>query len=164
MYEYRPPRKNVIARLLSLGLFLLSVVFFILSAQLPQLATLFQALGLLLLLPTIQIVSRYIVLSHLYRLVPYESGEVDLEVYTWRGGDKMQLVARVGLEEITAVTPLSPTNARAKNGMRRYNYTPDIRPQGAVVLSLTNGDGDCEMLLSPDEKMTAILQNAVKKK
>ena len=164
MYEYRPPRKNVIARLLALGLFLLSVAFFILSAQLSKLATLFQSLGLILLLPTVQILTRYLVLSHLYRLVPYESGEVDLEVYTYRGGDKMQLVARVGLEEITAVTPLTAANARAKRGMRRYNYAPDIRPQDAVVLSITNGDGDCEMLLCPDKRIRDILQSAVNKK
>ena len=80
------------------------------------------------------------------------------------GGDKMQLVARVGLEEITAVTPLTAANARAKRGMHRYNYAPDIRPQDAVVLSITNGDGDCEMLLCPDKRIRDILQSAVNKK
>ena len=163
MYEYRPPRKNVIARLLALGLLLLSVLCFFLSAQLPPLATLFQSVGLLVLLPMVQIVARYLVLSHLYRLVPYESGEVDLEIYTYRGGDRMQLVARIGLEEITAVTPLSAANARAPRDMRRYNYAPDIRPQNAAVLSITNGDGDCEILLCPDEKLLQMLQGAVQR-
>lgn len=164
MYEYRPPRQNVIARVLALGLFLLTVICFILSAQLPQWAILFQSSGLLLLLPVIQIVTRYLVLRHLYRLVPYESGEVDLEVYTWRGGDRMQLVARIGLDEITAVTPLSAANRRAPKGMRRYNYAPDIRPSHATVLSLTNGDGDCELLLCPDETLLNALKSAVKSK
>ena len=164
MYEYRPPRQNVIARVLALGLFLLTVICFILSAQLPQWAILFQSSGLLLLLPVIQIVTRYLVLRHLYRLVPYESGEVDLEVYTWRGGDRMQLVARIGLDEITAVTPLSAENRRAPKGMRRYNYAPDIRPSHATVLSLTNGDGDCELLLCPDETLLNALKSAVKSK
>ena len=164
MYEYRPPRQNVIARVLALGLFLLTVICFILSAQLPQWAILFQSSGLLLLLPVIQIVTRYLVLRHLYRLVPYESGEVDLEVYTWRGGDRMQLVARIGLDEITAVTPLCAANRRAPKGMRRYNYAPDIRPSHATVLSLTNGDGDCELLLCPDETLLNALNSAVKSK
>ena len=164
MYEYRPPRQNVIARVLALGLLLLSVAFFVLSAQLPPLAVLFQGLGLLLLLPIIQIVARYLVLRHLYRLVPSESGEVDLEVYTWRGGDRMQLVCRVGLEEITAVAPLSDANRRAPKGMRRYNYSPDIRPQTATVLSITNGDGDCEVLICPDERLLNVLQAAAKSK
>ncbi len=164
MYEYRPPRQNVIARVLALGLFLLTVICFILSAQLPQWAILFQSSGLLLLLPVIQIVTRYLVLRHLYRLVPYESGEVDLEVYTWRGGDRMQLVARIGLDEITAVTPLCAANRRAPKGMRRYNYAPDIRPSHATVLSLTNGDGDCELLLCPDETLLNALKSAVKSK
>ena len=164
MYEYRPPRQNVIARVRALGLFLLTVICFILSAQLPQWAILFQSSGLLLLLPVIQIVTRYLVLRHLYRLVPYESGEVDLEVYTWRGGDRMQLVARIGLDEITAVTPLCAANRRAPKGMRRYNYAPDIRPSHATVLSLTNGDGDCELLLCPDETLLNALKSAVKSK
>ena len=164
MYEYRPPRQNVIARVLALGLFLLTVICFILSAQLPQWAILFQSSGLLLLLPVIQIVTRYLVLRHLYRLVPYESGEVDLEVYTWRGGDRMQLVARIGLDEFTSVTPLCAANRRAPKGMRRYNYAPDIRPSHATVLSLTNGDGDCELLLCPDETLLNALKSAVKSK
>lgn len=162
MYEYRPARQNVIARVLILGLLLLAVAFFILSAQLPQLAVPFQALGLVLLLPIIQLVTRYLVTRYLYRLVPYESGEVDFEVYSWRGGDRMQLVCRVGLEEITAVTPLSATNRRAPRGMRRYNYAPDMRPTAATVLSITNGDGACEVLICPDEKMLHAFQNAIK--
>lgn len=162
MYEYRPPRQNVIARVLVLGLLLLAIAFFILSAQLPQLAVPFQALGLLLLLPIIQIVTRYLATRYLYRLVPYESGEVDFEVYAYRGGSRMQLVCRVGLDEITATAPLSDANRRAPRGMRRYNYAPDIRPQSAVVLSITNGDGDCEVLISPDERIFAALQSAAR--
>ena len=41
--------------------------------------------------------------------------------------------------------------------MRRYNYCPDIRPEEALILSITNADGDCEIILCPDEKMTEIL-------
>ena len=163
MYDYRPPRRNVLARLLVLGLSLLAIIFFVISAQLPALAVLFQTLALILLLPIIQLITRYIVLRHLYRLRSYESGEADLEIYTYRGGDRMQLVCRVGLEEITAVTPLGNANRRPAKGMRRYNYSPDIRPAEATVLSVTNGDGDCEILLCPNEKMLEILQAALQK-
>ena len=76
----------------------------------------------------------------------------------------MQLVARIGLDEITAVTPLCAANRRAPKGMRRYNYAPDIRPSHATVLSLTNGDGDCELLLCPDETLLNALNSAVKSK
>ena len=163
MYEYRPPRQNVIARVLVLGLLLLAGIFFVLSAQLAALAVPFQSLGLLLLLPIIQITARYLVLRHLYRLVPYESGEVDLEVYTYRGGDRMQLVSRIGLEEITAVAPLTEANRRAPKGLTRYNYCPDIRPQKATVLSITNGDGSCEIVFCPDEHLLRILHAAQSK-
>ena len=66
--------------------------------------------------------------------------------------------ATVTWEEITAAVPLTEANRKPPRGMRRYNYCPDMRPTEALVLSITNADGDCEVMLSPDEKMTAILQ------
>ena len=157
MLEYRPPRKNVIARVLVLILLTLSVASFVTAALLPRLPFLFEALGLLLLLPTIQIVTRYLIVRHLYRIVPFEDGNADFEVYTYIGGDRMQLVCRVGLEEITAARPLTEENRRPPAGMHRYNYCPDIRPREATVLSVTNGDGDCEVLITPDARLLAAL-------
>ena len=161
MYEYIPPRKGVSARLLVLGLLLLSVAFFVLAFQFSALAPLFQSLGLFLLLPTVQIAARYIILRYLYRITPYESGEVDFEIYSYRGGNKMQLICRVGLEEITAVTPLTDANRRAKKGMPRYNYCPELSPKDAYLLSITNADGSCEVLFSPDQKLLEILRSAI---
>ena len=158
MYDYRPPRQNAIARWLVVGLLILSVASFAVSAFVPALAIIPQTIGLLLLLPTIQIVTRYIVTQYLYRLCPYEDGNTDLEIYAYRGGTRMQLVCRVGLEEITAANELSATNRKPPSGMRRYNYAPDIRPAKALVLSITNSDGDCEILLCPDERLTEILK------
>ncbi len=159
MYDYLPPRKNIIARVLALGLFCLAAAAFVTSAFIPApYKTIGQAVGLLLLVPMIQIMSRYIIMRYLYRIAPYEDGNVDLEIYAYRGGSKMQLVCRVGLEEITAATPLTEENRKPAAGMRRYNYCPDIRPEEALILSITNADGDCEIILCPDEKMTEILK------
>ena len=158
MYEYRPVRQNYIAHLLVVCLILLSLVSFAVSAFLPRYPVIPQAIGLILLIPTIQIITRYLVTRYLYRFCPYEDGNADIEVYAYRGGTRMQLVSRVGLEEITATAELSAANRKPPAGMRRYNYAPDIRPQRALVLSVTNGDGDCEILLCPDEKLTALLK------
>ena len=158
MYDYQPPRQNAIARLLTVLLFALSAACFVLSSFLPTLAVIPQAIGLALLVPAIQIVTRYVVTRYLYRICPYEDGNTDLDIYAYRGGARMQLVCRVGLEEITAAKPLSGENAKPPHGTRRYNYCPDIRPQNALVLSITNRDGDCEIVFCPDERMAALLE------
>ncbi|MBO5327044.1 MAG: hypothetical protein J6A84_02860 [Clostridia bacterium] len=158
MYDYQPPRQNAIARLLTVALFAISAACFVLSSFLPKLAVIPQAVGLVLLVPAIQLTTRYVVTRYLYRLCPYEDGNVDLEIYAYRGGARMQLVCRIGLEEITAAAPLSAENAKPPKGLRRYNYCPDMRPQSATVLSITNRDGDCEIIFCPDEKLTALLQ------
>ena len=157
MYDYRPPRQNVTARVLTLLLFALACAAFVGAALMPKHPVILQSAGLLLLVPLIQIVSRYLAVRHLYRISPYESGEVDLEIFLYRGGTKMQLVCRVGLEEITQIAPLSDSNRKPPHAMRRYNYAPDIRPAQATVLSITNGDGDCEILFCPDERILQIL-------
>ena len=158
MYDYRPPHRNAIARLLALGLFLLAVATFVTASFVqPPLVIIFQSLGLVLMVPTIQVLARYVVNRYLYRLCTYEDGNADLEVYSYRGGARMQLVCRVGLEEITAATPLTDANRKPPAGVRRYNYAPDIRPADGLVLSITNGDGDCQVLVCPDERLTAAL-------
>ena len=158
MYDYLPKRQNNVAHLVSLALLLLSVASFVTSALIPNgLRVIPQAVGLILLVPLIQIVSRYIVIRYLYRLCPYEDGNTDIEVYAYRGGARMQLVCRVGLEEITATAPLCDANRKPPRGLRRYNYAPDMRPREALVLSITNADGDCEVLLCPDEVLTKAL-------
>ena len=86
MYDYIPVRKGILARLLALFLFLLSVALLILSMQLGKAAPFVQSAALLLLLPTVQIVTRFIIMRYLYRIAPYESGEVDFEIYSYRGG------------------------------------------------------------------------------
>lgn len=160
MYDYIPPRKNANAKIICLLLFAASAVAFVGSAFVKAYPIILQSIGLVLLVPCIQILGRYVVLRHLYRIRTYEDGTADLEIYTYRGGDRMQLVCRVALFEITAVTPLTKANKRPPRGVHRYNYCPDIAPADALVLSVTNGDGDCEILLSPDEAMRDMLTNA----
>ena len=157
MYDYQPHRQNAIAALLALALLALAAVSFVVAALVPAFATIPQAVGLLLLVPMIQIVTRYLVTRYLYRIRPYEDGNVDLEVYAYRGGARMQLICRVGLEEITATAPLTAANRKPPEGIRRYNYARDIRPKEALVLSITNEDGDCQILLCPDARLTEIL-------
>lgn len=162
MYEYKPQRTNNRARLLVLGLLALAGVSFVTSAAVPKFPFIFQSLGLLLLLPAIQLLTRFVVTQYLYRIVAFEGGEVDLEIYAYRGGDKMQLVCRVGAEEITALAPLGEGNRKPPHNLRRYNYCMDLAPASATVLSITNGDGDCEVLFSPDAKMLEILKSSSK--
>jgi hypothetical protein len=162
MYDYRPQRKNCYAQLMILWFFLAAAGCFIASSFLPAFPFILQSVGLLLLVPAIQLIARYCATRYLYRLATYEDGNVDLDVYAYRGGDKMQLVCRVGLEEITGVKALTKENRRAPKGLRRYSYAPDMFPCEALVLSVTNADGDCEVLICPDEHMKNILTSAPK--
>lgn len=162
MYDYRVPRQNAKARLLALLFLMLAVGAFVGSAFTPYPAIL-QCVGLACILPTIQLVARYMVLQYLYRLRSYEDGNVDFEVYAYRGGARMQLVCRVGLEEVVAVTPLGDENKKAPSGIKRYGYQMDIAPVGAVVVSIRNSDGDCELLLVPDAYIEGALREAAKR-
>ena len=157
MYDYRPARQNRTAHLMVLCLLLLACCCFGVSDVLPKFAIIPQLIGLLLFVPVVRLTARYLVVQYLYRLRTLEDGSTDLEIYTYRGGTQMQLVARVGLYEITAVAPLTEANRRAPHNVPRFTYCPDMRPAAALVLSVTNADGECEIQLSPDEKMAQIL-------
>ena len=157
-YDYRPQRKNAKAALLVLCLFVMSGASFAISTLVPPHPVLWQSLGLILLFPAIQLVARYLATRYLYRIRTYEDGDTDLEVFAYRGGNKMQLVCRVGLTEITATAPLGKENRRAPKGIKRYNYAPDLWPDAATVLSVSNADGACEVLLCPDAQIAALLE------
>lgn len=156
MYDYRPPRKNRTAHLLVLLLMVLSLAAFLSSAWVRELAFIPQIVGLCLLVPAIQLTARYIAVQYLYRLRETEDG-IDLEVYSYRGGDHMQLVCRVGQNEITDAAPLTEENKKPPHGTVRYNYCPDIHPVNALLLFVSNYDGECEVLLSPDDRIREVL-------
>ena len=160
MYEYRPPRRNHKAHIMVLLLLLLAGCFFAVSGIVPRYPAIPQTLGLFLLVPVVQLVARYMAVQYLYRLHEMEDGSTDLEVFSYRGGAQMQLICRVALFEITATAPLTPETRRPKKGLKRYGFSPDLAPERGLVLSVTNEDGDCEILLCPDEAMERILTAA----
>ncbi len=156
-YEYRPVRQNYNAHLAVVGCLLLSVGCFVSSAFWPSFAVIPQTIGVAILIPAIQLVAKYLVVQYLYRVCVREDGGVDLEIFVYRGGAKMQLVCCVGLDEITAAVPLTKQSRRAAEGRKRYHYCMDLAPERALVLSVTNADGECEVLLAPDERMCELL-------
>lgn len=158
MYQFKPTRKNARARVLVLSLFAAAAACFVLASQLERLSVIPQSVGLVLLLPAIQLLSRFVVTQYLYRITPREGHAPDLEIFAYRGGSKMQLVCRVGLDEITALADLTDENRKPPRAVRRHNYCVDLAPPDAVVLSIKNGDGECELLLTPDATMRAMLK------
>ena len=160
-YDYRPRRQNYKAPTIVFLLFLLSGGLFGCSGFLPPHSALWQSLGVLLLLPAVQLAVRYMISRYLYRLHTYEDGHTDLEIFLYRGGDKMQLVCCVALSEITAAAPLSAKNADAPAKIKRYNYTQDLFAREALVLSVTNRNGACEVLFSPDAYITQAITQAL---
>lgn len=163
-YDYRPQRQNYTAHAIVVLLFLLSGLCFGFAGFFPLPGFLWQALGLAVLLPAIQLIARYMASRYLYRLHTYEDGHTDLEIFLYRGGDKMQLVCRTDLAQITAVAFLGAENAAPPKRLKRYHYVQDLRPAQATVISISNEDGECEILFCPDEYMHRVLQEAVLKK
>jgi hypothetical protein len=157
MYDYRPPRKGRTAHTLILALLCLTAACFVTAARVAPLRVIFQSLGLLLLLPAIQLVTRFIATRYLYRVRVGERGTPDLEIYAYRGGAQMKLVCRVALADITAAAPLTKEKRRAPRGTRRYSYCMDMSPRTALILSVTNADGACEVLLQPDATLAELL-------
>ena len=160
IYEYRPPRGNGKARTATALLLLAALIAFAGSALVPIYPLILQCVGLCLLIPVIQITARYLVVQYLYRLRERADGTVDFEVFSYRGGARMQLVCRVSLAEIRATAPLDGTNRAPAGNLRRYTYPPDMRPDAGLVLSVTNYEGDCEILISPDQYLTDVLTRA----
>ena len=157
MYEYKPQRTNGIALYFIALFFAAAIASFVASAFLPVASWIPQTIGLLLMVPMIQLITRYMATRYLYRICPYEDGNVDLDIYAYRGGSQMQLVCRLGLEEITAAKALCDENRKPPKKIKRYNYCPEMFPRNALVLSITNGDGDCEIIFCPDERMAKIV-------
>lgn len=160
MYDYRPVHRNNTAKKVLLCLFAAAAAAFVGSALVPKYPVILQSVGLCLFVPIIQISVRFLLTRYLYRLREREDGGADLEIFTYRGGANMQLVCRVGLEEITAVAPLRKDNREPPRGVKRYHYCPDLAPREGTVVSLTNGDGDFELLLSPDDYLERVFRNA----
>lgn len=156
-YEYRPIRQNYHAHLAVIAFLLLSVASFVGSAFVPKLPTLLQAVGVAALIPAIQLVARYLVVQYLYRVRVLDDGSIDLEIFLYRGGRQMQLVCCVGMDEIKGGAPLTAGNRRAPKGLKRYSYCMDLAPQRALVLSISNVDGECEVMLAPDAQMSELL-------
>ena len=159
-YDYVPKRNLgrpiTVVILLTLGAVLsLAASFFM-----EQYSYIPQTVGFLLLLPAIQLSARFLFTRYLYRLRTREDGVVDFEIFTYRGGDRMQLVSRVGLDEITATAPLTSENKRADKGMDRFSFHPDMGASEGLVVSVRNCDGDCELLIAPDGHIAEVLAKA----
>lgn len=159
-YECKPKRRNHKAHGAVLALVLTAVGCLIAAGFIPTYGVLVQTLAILLFVPAIYIAGKYLIMQYLYRLHTLEDGSVDLDVYLYRSGTKMQLVGRMGMGEITNVSPLTKENRRPANGLKRYSYCMDMSPDKAIVLSISNEDGECEVLLSYDETLEQMLRHA----
>lgn len=168
MYEYIPPRQNNKAIVISILLFFIGTAAFVAEAFLPEEPWGFRVLEYVFIaiwgatwISLSGITSRYLVLKYLYRLRANEDHGMELEIFTYRRGNRMQLVYRARLSAIAAITPLGKENATPPAGVKRVRFVRDLSPTGAVVLSCEDGDG--EIVLTPDERMLQLMQEAIRK-
>ena len=157
-YECIPKRRNHKAHGSVLALILAAVLCLIGAGFMPAYAVLVQTLAILLFVPAIYLAGKFLLMRYLYSVRTLDDGSVDLDVYMYRGGTKMQLVGRMGLTEITNVALLGKENRKPAKGLKRYSYCVDMTPDKAIVLSICNEDGECEVLLSFDETLAELLR------
>ena len=94
-YEYKPKRQNYKANGVVFALVLLAIACLIVAGFVPTYGVLVQSLAIILFVPAIYMTGKYLITRYLYRVRTLEDGSVDLDVYAYRGGSKMQLVGRV---------------------------------------------------------------------
>lgn len=157
-YEVCPKRENHKAHYLVLLFFMLAAVLLVVAGFMNRFSVLVQSLAILLLLPAIYITGKFLIMRYLYRVNVNEDGSVDFDVFSYRGGTKMQLICRLYLWEITEVRELCEENRRPAKSVPRYAYCADMSPKRALVLSVNNEDGACEVLISYDEKLAELLK------
>ena len=157
-YEVCPKRQNHKAHRLVILFFALAAGLLVLAGFMGRFAVLVQSLAILLLLGPIYLTGKFLNMRYLYRVSVKEDGSIDFDVFSYRGGTKMQLICRLYLWEITDVAELGEANKKPPKNIPRYAYCADMSPERALVLSVNNEDGACEVLISYDEKLAELLK------
>lgn len=164
MYEFRPQRTNNKAQNLIILFFIGAAALFLLSIPLEGLSFIWvvQLLAILLLVAAIFLVTRYIMKSFEYAIVPTESG-TDLTVTEISSGGKRRItVCRISLSGIKKihVTDGEDDGVKAlrKSGKKMYDYRPDILPERYVLIEAKESGEDFVLLLAYGEEFLSILE------
>lgn len=160
-YEYMPTPKNQWIKTLCVGMFLVSLVLFMVSGvqDLLPMPWLFQFVAVGMMTASVMLMGRYLLRYYMYRVEEINGG-VDFTVteITRRGGTT---VCRLGLGQLRAVKVWNDEN-KPPRGKKIYNYCVDARPAESHLLEFVDGGELIYIRLSPDARMLEILAGAAR--
>lgn len=102
---------------------------------------------------------RFLLTSYTYVLERDDlSGEVLFRV-TERHGKRLRVVCRIAVHEVYDIKDASGGEDTYKmpKGMTKYSYCPPLSKKERIALLISDGDGECAVFISADERLRGLL-------
>ena len=168
MYEYAPLLTKRKERMIAILLLFLGLGLFGFS-RIPgiPIPVIYQALGMLCLVATVGLVSRYLTRRYTYRVEPRDDGVEDNVpdlVITEHYARRVLVVCRISVADIVEILPITDENQaeiKEKRGKQSfYDYTADLFSQNRYFLTVSDGEHHFCMRILADEELLKWLQKA----
>ncbi len=164
MYTFTPKRNVKSAAIVSLALFVVSLVLFYLSQSSAFAApALIQLIATVCAAVSIFILSKFIIMKYVYTISENEDGTADLLV-TEVSGKKNTTLCRVSLSDAVAFVKLSDgklaEDERAKCE-KVHNFCLDLFPKETYALIISDGDGRYAIKLQHDDGFAEAIKRYV---
>ena len=162
-FSVRPVPKNQNARrafFLVLGAAVAAVAI---SYFLPSYKGIVQLAALVLLVVAVLIYTRYVGSSYYYE-VTHDVEGTPIFLVTQLSGKRRTALCRVNLWDIADIETLTSAEYRAykpTQGMKRYNYTPTMRPDVVHLMKVRSRTEKADVFLELSEEYRALLLSFV---
>ncbi len=153
-FSVRPVAKNNGARNLFFALLGAAAASVAVSYFSPLYKGIIQLLSLLLLVGAVMIYTRYVGAFYLYE-VAFDSEETPIFIVIQVSGKRRSALCRVDLADIADIKRLSGEEYRAYKtelGMKRYNYTPTLRPEEVYLMQVRSRRERADVFLEISEE------------
>ncbi len=153
-FSVRPVAKNNNARSLFFILLGAAAASVAVSYFSPLYKGIIQLASLLFLVAAVLIYTRYIGAAYLYE-VGFDSAETPIFVVVQISGKRRSALCRVDIADIADIKRLSGEQYRAykpEAGMKRYNYTPTLRPAEVYLMQVRSRRERADVFLEISEE------------
>lgn len=157
MYEHIPKRTNNKAFIATFVLFAGAAAMFIFSVTFTEIKPMWpiQLAGVIMLIPAVMLVTRYITRSFMYKTEATDRG-TDFTV-TEIAGKRRTVVCRIALASITESRVVLRGKDEKKPKARIFDYRPDLLPDKSILIRSNEGGEDIYIFLAYDEALLSIL-------
>ena len=128
-FTYRPRTRVREARLVMLGMLIISALLVIASVISPKYKGVISLFAVIALVGVVYVYTRYLAPQYAYAVITPAVGDA-LFVVTKNVGKSVSTLAMIRLYEITEITPvISDTDKAPGRDERKYNFTPSMKPE-----------------------------------